>query len=61
MVVEGWPQTTISRGQILCHDGKLLAEPGSGRLIACDRPNAARPTGRPVTGYDVTENRLTVQ
>lgn len=60
MVVEGWPQTTISRGQILCHDGNLLAEPGCGRLIACGRPDAARPTGKPVTGYDVTENRLTM-
>ena len=59
MVVEGWPQTTILRGSILSHGGALLAEPGTGRLLSCDRPNAARPTGEPVTGFDVTENRLT--
>ncbi|TCR94944.1 amidohydrolase family protein [Rhizobium sp. BK418] len=58
MVVEGRPQTTISRGEIPCHDGRLLAQPDCSRLIACDRPNAARTSGKPVTGYDVTQNRL---
>lgn len=31
--LEGWPVTTILRGKVVVEDGKLLAQPGTGRLI----------------------------
>jgi dihydropyrimidinase len=33
MAFQGWPQTTLSRGEIIVSDGELLAEPGRGRFI----------------------------
>ncbi|MCC2613694.1 dihydropyrimidinase [Neorhizobium sp. Rsf11] len=36
--VTGWPVMTISRGDIVFDDGKVLAEPGRGRFIARQRP-----------------------
>ncbi len=33
MSFRGWPQTTLSRGEIIVHDGELLAQPGRGRFI----------------------------
>ncbi|HTJ92736.1 MAG TPA: dihydropyrimidinase [Pararobbsia sp.] len=35
--VQGLPVTTLSRGTVVCHEGKLHARPGHGSLIACDR------------------------
>lgn len=29
----GWPEVTISRGQVIAYAGKLLAEPGRGRFL----------------------------
>ncbi|MBX4898772.1 dihydropyrimidinase [Rhizobium bangladeshense] len=34
----GWPIMTISRGEIVWDDGKVLAEPGRGQFIARQRP-----------------------
>ncbi len=31
--VTGWPVMTLSRGEIIVDDGKVLAEPGRGRLV----------------------------
>ena len=31
--VVGWPEITISRGEIIVENGKLLAEPGRGQLV----------------------------
>jgi len=42
MTVRGMPRTTICRGQVVCHEGELLAQPGSGRLVACDRIEPVR-------------------
>jgi dihydropyrimidinase len=33
IVVEGLPRTTLSRGEVACHDGKVSAEPGRGRFV----------------------------
>lgn len=33
MTFTGWPQTTLSRGEIIVHDGELLAQPGRGRFV----------------------------
>jgi dihydropyrimidinase len=32
-VVTGWPVTTISRGELVVQDGRLLGEPGRGRFL----------------------------
>ena len=39
--VRGWPTVTVCRGRIICQDGELLAAPGVGQFLACDRPRAA--------------------
>jgi dihydropyrimidinase len=33
MTLRGWPVTTISRGEVICCEGVLLAEPGRGRFL----------------------------
>jgi dihydropyrimidinase len=33
MTVRGWPQATLSRGEIITLDGELLAEAGRGRFV----------------------------
>ena len=43
--VEGWPVMVISRGEVIVKDGDVLAKPGRGEFLACDRPNL-----RPATG-----------
>jgi len=37
-VVQGWPTTTISRGEVVWHEGKVSSTPGRGRFIAAERP-----------------------
>ena len=32
--LRGWPETTISRGELIVHEGELLAQAGRGRFIA---------------------------
>lgn len=54
--ITGWPETTVVRGRVVCHQNRLEATPGHGRLLPCDRPMSARPTGNPTSGYDVTKN-----
>lgn len=49
--VTGWPVTTLSRGEVVWRDGKVTAEPGRGRFLPCDLPDAAKPLGRPVHGF----------
>ena len=45
MVVKGWPTITISRGEVVCADGKIRGASGRGRFLRCDRPQLARPPG----------------
>ena len=40
--VRGWPAVVLSRGEIVVEEGKLLAQPGQGRFLRCDRPAPAR-------------------
>ena len=35
--VTGWPVTTLSRGEVVWHDGKVTAERGRGRYLSCDK------------------------
>lgn len=38
MKLTGWPVTTISRGEIVCSQGRLMAKTGRGRFLRCDTP-----------------------
>jgi dihydropyrimidinase len=52
--VTGWPETVILRGQVAVQDGRLLAAPGSGRMVP--RPACGlRPTGRRAPELDAIE------
>ena len=46
--VKGWPVITVSRGQVVWRDGKVVGKPGQGRYLPCDKSAAARPSGSPV-------------
>ena len=50
--VTGWPVLTLSQGQVVWRDGAVVGAPGRGRFLPCDLPDAARPLGRPVHGFD---------
>jgi dihydropyrimidinase len=39
MSVRGWPVMTISRGDVVWHDGDVVGKPGRGQFLACDLPN----------------------
>jgi len=45
--VTGFPRTTIRRGEVVYDDGKIVAQPGSGRFIAAAK--FQRPTLRPIS------------
>jgi dihydropyrimidinase len=45
--VTGFPRTTVRRGEIVYDDGKIVAQPGSGRFIAAVK--FQRPTLRPIS------------
>ncbi len=38
MTLEGWPVTTLSRGEIVWHEGQALGTPGRGRLLQRTAP-----------------------
>jgi dihydropyrimidinase len=38
MELTGWPVTTLSRGEVVWDDGRILAEPGRGRFLARGTP-----------------------
>ena len=38
IAVRGWPAVVLSRGEVVVEEGKLLATPGRGQFLRCDRP-----------------------
>ena len=54
--VVGWPETVLSRGRVIVHDGKLLAKPGEGRFLARTAGDAAKGTGRMAPEFDPARN-----
>jgi dihydropyrimidinase len=44
----GYPAMTLARGEIVFEGGRVTGDAGRGRFLRCDRPEAARPRGRPV-------------
>jgi dihydropyrimidinase len=37
-IVTGWPTTVLSRGEVVCSDGMLHAQPGHGQFLECGSP-----------------------
>ncbi len=52
--VTGWPTTTIRRGTVVMRDGKVQAEPGTGRFLARGPYDMIRPTGTLPDGFDAS-------
>jgi len=52
MTITGWPATVLSRGEIVCSDGELHAQPECGQFLECGTPepvtvSAGQPKERP--------------
>ncbi len=43
--ITGWPVVTLSRGEVVWDGKQPRGEPGRGRFLECDLPDAARPVG----------------
>ncbi|HUK11492.1 MAG TPA: dihydropyrimidinase [Stellaceae bacterium] len=56
--VVGWPVVTISRGDVVWRDGKVIARPGRGEFLRCELPAMARPRGRLTTKFDPVAGRM---
>lgn len=56
--VTGWPIITISRGEVVWRDGKVLGKPGRGAFLPCDRPATATPRESYVHGFDPSTGRF---
>jgi dihydropyrimidinase len=52
--VTGWPVATIRRGEVVMQDGKVQAEPGSGRFLARAPYSMIKPTGILPDGFDAS-------
>lgn len=54
MEVTGWPVATLRRGEVVMRDGKVQAEPGSGRYLPRGPYDLIKPTGRVPDGFDAS-------
>ncbi|HXT81751.1 MAG TPA: hypothetical protein VN702_19470, partial [Acetobacteraceae bacterium] len=52
--VTGWPVATLRRGEVVMRDGKVTAEPGSGRFLPRGPYDMIRPSGRVPDGFDAS-------
>ncbi len=43
MTVRGWPETVLSRGEVVVANGGCIASPGRGDFLKCECPTPARP------------------
>ncbi len=50
--VTGWPEITLSRGEIVCEHGEIRGKAGHGRFLARGPYEEIRPLGRFVTPFD---------
>ncbi|MCP3990691.1 MAG: dihydropyrimidinase [Actinomycetia bacterium] len=46
--LRGWPETVVSRGEVIIADGELRAERGRGQFLARTSLEAAKPLGRDI-------------
>jgi dihydropyrimidinase len=57
--VVGWPEITLSRGEIVCDNGEIKGRAGHGRFLPRPRYAEIQPLGRFVTPFDpVSAERL---
>lgn len=54
MTVTGWPVATLLRGRVAMRDGKVQAEPGSGRFLPRAPYDLIRPRGVLPDGFDAS-------
>jgi dihydropyrimidinase len=54
MEVTGWPVATVKGGRVAMRDGKVQAEPGTGRFLARGPYELIRPTGVLPDGFDAS-------
>ena len=54
MEVTGWPVATLLRGQVAMRDGRVQAEPGSGRFLARAPYDLIKPRGVLPDGFDAS-------
>jgi dihydropyrimidinase len=50
--VQGWPETTISRGKVVWNQGEVMCEPGWGKFLARAPYDYIKPSGRLPTPFD---------
>lgn len=50
--VTGWPEITLSRGEVVCENGSIMGEAGHGRFLARQPYDEIKPLGRFVTPFD---------
>ncbi|MDW6023182.1 dihydropyrimidinase [Mesorhizobium sp. BAC0120] len=55
--VTGWPEITLSRGEIVCWEGEIVGHPGRGRFVPRAPYEHIAPTGRFVTPFDPVSGR----
>ncbi|WIJ25810.1 dihydropyrimidinase [Devosia sp. RR2S18] len=56
--VTGWPEITLSRGDVVVENGKVLGKPGNGKFLARGPYDAIKPLGRHVTPFDPVSGTL---
>jgi dihydropyrimidinase len=54
MEVTGWPMVTIARGRVVMNDGKVDAEPGTGRFLPRGPYDLIKPRGVLADGFDAS-------
>lgn len=59
MVLTGWAETTVLRGEVVFHKGRYLGREGQGRWLPRAPYDWLRPTGRFPSGYDPFAQRVT--
>lgn len=52
MQVQGWPITTLSRGEVVCDEGRITAEHGRGRFLPRGPYDYIKPRGSFVTPFN---------
>ncbi len=50
--ITGWPVVTLSRGERVWNGSEPMGEPGRGRFLECNLPDAAKPQGVFVSGFN---------
>jgi dihydropyrimidinase len=54
MQIRGWPVTTISRGEVIVDEGRVLGAAGRGKFLPCEAPAMARPKSNPIVYKPIT-------